>query len=50
MKTTVELPGGLIREAKRVALRDKTTLQALIERGLRTVIKRPAATHCLDSD
>ncbi|MEZ5319234.1 MAG: hypothetical protein R2752_17670 [Vicinamibacterales bacterium] len=38
MKTTVELPDGLLREAKRVALREKTTLRALIERGLRDVV------------
>jgi hypothetical protein len=38
MKTTVELPEGLLREAKRVALRDKTTVRALIERGLRAVV------------
>ena len=37
MKTTVELPDGL-REAKRVALREKTTVRALIERGLRIAI------------
>jgi hypothetical protein len=46
MKTTVELPDALIREAKRVALREKTTLRALIERGLRGVLKgRPPATR-----
>ena len=38
MKTTVELPDSLLREAKRVALRERTTVRALIERGLRTVI------------
>ena len=38
MKTTVELPDGLLREAKRVALREKTTVRALIERGLRGVV------------
>jgi hypothetical protein len=38
MKTTVELPDSLLREAKRVALREKTTVRALIERGLRNVI------------
>lgn len=38
MKTTVELPDALLRDAKRVALREKTTLRALIERGLRAVI------------
>jgi hypothetical protein len=38
MKTTVELPDGLVREAKRMALREKTTVRALIERGLRSVV------------
>jgi hypothetical protein len=38
MKTTVELPDNLLREAKRIALRERTTVRALIERGLRTVI------------
>jgi hypothetical protein len=38
MKTTVELPDGLLREAKRVAIRERTTVRALIERGLRTVL------------
>jgi hypothetical protein len=37
-KTTVELPPALLREAKRVALAERTTVKALIERGLRLVI------------
>jgi hypothetical protein len=49
MKTTVELPDSLMREAKRVALRERTTVRALIERGLRTVLsgKRPSARFVL---
>lgn len=49
MKTTVELPDGLLREAKRVALRERTTVRALIERGLRTVLshRRPAERFTL---
>jgi hypothetical protein len=49
MKTTVELPDALLREAKRVALRERTTVRALIERGLRTVIDdcRPASRFAL---
>jgi hypothetical protein len=38
-KTTVELSDGLLREAKRVALKDRTTVKALIEQGLRLVVK-----------
>jgi len=38
VKTTVELPAGLLREAKRVALENRTTVKALIEQGLRSVV------------
>ena len=38
MKTTVELPDTLLREAKRKAAREGTTVRALIEQGLRSVI------------
>jgi hypothetical protein len=49
MKTTVELPDSLLREAKRVALRERTTVRALIERGLRAVIhdRRPTGRFAL---
>ena len=49
MKTTVDLPDSLLREAKRVALRERTTVRALIERGLRTVIddRRPTGRFTL---
>jgi hypothetical protein len=39
MKTTVQLPPALLREAKRVALRDRTTVKALIEKGLRAELR-----------
>jgi hypothetical protein len=39
MKTTVEISDSLAREAKAVAAREKTTLRALIEDGLREVLK-----------
>lgn len=49
MKTTVELPDSLLREAKRVALRDHTTVRVLIERGLRAVLnpRRQAGAFAL---
>ena len=37
MKTTVDIPDTLLDEIKRVAARDKTTVRALIEYGLRQV-------------
>ena len=48
-KTTVELPDSLLREAKRVALRERTTVRALIERGLRGVLtsRRPPQVFVL---
>lgn len=42
MKTTIELPDDLFREAKTLAVRRKTTLKALIEGALRREIS-PAA-------
>jgi hypothetical protein len=49
MKTTVELPDALLRAAKRVALKERTTVKALIEQGLRTVVeaRRAAGTFTL---
>jgi len=41
MKTTVELPDALLREAKRIALKRRTTVKALIEQGLRSVLADP---------
>lgn len=40
LKTTVELPDVLLHEAKRMAVRERTTVKALIEKGLRTVIEQ----------
>ncbi len=40
MKTTIEISDSLAREARAVAAREKTTLRALVEAGLREVLKR----------
>ena len=42
MKTTVEIPDPLLREARKFAAREGVTLRALIERGHRVVEE---ATH-----
>ena len=39
MKTTVELPDGLLKEAKRIAKREGTTVRALLEQGLRRALE-----------
>ena len=48
MKTTVELSEGLLRQAKQIAVKDRTTVKALIEQGLRIVVadrkRRPGFT------
>jgi hypothetical protein len=40
MKTTVELSDALLEEAKSVATRERTTLRAIVEEGLREVLKK----------
>jgi hypothetical protein len=40
MKTTVNLPDELVREAQELARRERTTLRELIETGLRAVVKQ----------
>ncbi len=39
MKTTVELPDDLLERSKAVARRENSTLKALIEEGLRLVLR-----------
>ena len=39
MKTTVEIADALLDEARRAAEKDRTTVRALIEEGLRQVLK-----------
>lgn len=44
MKTTVDLTDSLLRSAKRLAQENQTTLRALIEDGLRRVLKEQQTT------
>jgi hypothetical protein len=44
MKTTVDLPDALVREAQDVARAEGTTLRALLEDGLRAVLARRRST------
>lgn len=38
MKTTIQIPDSLFKEARKVAERERTTMKALIEAGLRRII------------
>jgi hypothetical protein len=38
MKTTLDISDVLLREARKVAARERTTLRALVEQGLRQVV------------
>ena len=50
MKTTIDLPDDLVAQAKRAALERRTTLRALVDRGLRREIGMPVKgqPHPLD--
>jgi len=39
MKTTIEIADTLLTEARQVASRDQTTLRALVEEGLREILR-----------
>lgn len=39
MKTTIEISDGLLEQAKTIAIRERTTLRALVETGLRQVVE-----------
>ena len=38
MKTTIDIADPLLREAQKIAARERTTLRALVEQGLRKII------------
>jgi hypothetical protein len=38
VKTTLDISDSLLREARKIAARDRTTLRALVELGLRQVV------------
>jgi hypothetical protein len=44
VKTTIDIASGLLMEAKERAHHDRTTLRALIERGLRMILDEPPAS------
>jgi Bacterial antitoxin of type II TA system, VapB len=48
MKTTVNLPDELVREAQELARRERTTLRELIETGLRAVVKERSVSSRFD--
>jgi hypothetical protein len=50
MKTTVNLPDELLREAQDLARREGTTVKELIETGLRTVVKQRTGDSCFHLD
>lgn len=43
MKTTLDLPESLLREAKALAAKEGTTLTELVESGLRKVVEQRSA-------
>lgn len=50
MKTTIELPDDLVRQARRIARQEGATLRALVEEGLQRSLeaRRKAARRRLD--
>jgi Bacterial antitoxin of type II TA system, VapB len=42
MKTTLEISDPLLREARKIAAREQTTLRAVVEQGLRRIIAEKA--------
>jgi hypothetical protein len=42
VKTTIDIADPLLREARKIAARERTTLRALVEQGLRRIIAEKA--------
>ncbi len=42
MKTTIDITDALLEDARRIAAREKTTVRALVEEGLRRVVAERA--------
>lgn len=45
MKTTIQIPDSLFEEARKVARRERTTLKALVEQGLRRIVSEHKRHH-----
>jgi hypothetical protein len=45
MKTTLDIPDPILREARKIAVRERTTLRALVEQGLRKIISERKAAR-----
>ena len=45
MKTTIQIPDTLFEEARKLAHRERTTLKALVEQGLRRIITERTQRH-----
>jgi len=45
MKTTVEIPDSLLKRARKIAVRDGTTIRTLIEESLRRVLDEREQTR-----
>jgi hypothetical protein len=40
MKTTIQIPDSLLEDARKVAAKERTTLKALVEEGLRLIVAK----------
>ena len=49
MKTTLEISNSLLREARKLAAQERTTLRALVEQGLQRVLTERKRTGCFSA-